>query len=156
GGGYEVGGVLFGRYRGEQVQILASRPLSIQPPRPSFVLSGNDENKLLELIEKAKRDPELATMEVVGWYHSQTRTEIFLSETEVEICDRHFPEPWQVALVLHPGMMEPVRAGFFFREEDGFVRTDQSYQEFALDAPVRPSNFRKQPPWELDDYGNPR
>src|SRR5262249_47574238 len=72
-GGYEVGGVLFGYHSDATIRILAFRPLPIVPPRPSFVLSAADENRLRELIEQSASDPELSRMEVVGWYHSHTR-----------------------------------------------------------------------------------
>lgn len=149
GGGYEVGGVLFGRREGNLVRVLASRPLPIEPPRPSFVLSAGDEKRLHEVIDLAGSNSELAGMEAVGWYHSHTRSEIFLSEGDLEVYDRFFPEPWQIAMVLHPSDVEPVRVGFFFREEDGYVRSDQSYQEFAVDTPPRGHTTRQTPPWRV-------
>ncbi|MBI3682286.1 MAG: hypothetical protein HY235_18055 [Acidobacteria bacterium] len=148
-GGYEVGGVLFGRHEGSMVRILAFRPLPMDPPPPSFVLSQADEKTLAALIRDARTDPELAGMEPAGWYHSKNRSEIFLSEADVDLYDRFFPEPWQVALVLRPSYGEPVRAGFFFREPDGFLRTDRSYLEFALDAPLSRRVLRKTPPWQF-------
>lgn len=148
-GGYEVGGVLFGRRDGNVVRILASRPLPIIPPRPSFMLSASDEKRLRELIAQGGATSDLAGMEAVGWYHSHTRNEIFLSEGDLELYDRFFPEPWQIAMVLHPSDVEPVRVGFFFREDDGYVRSDQSYQEFAVDAPPHDSTMRREPPWKV-------
>src|SRR5581483_1845375 len=59
--------------------------------------------------------------------------EIFLSEADQEIHNRFFPEPWQVALVLKPHTFHPMRAGFFFREEDGSIRADVTYREFTLE-----------------------
>lgn len=147
-GGFEVGGVLLGRFENNRVHILAHRPLQIRPPRPSFVLSGQDEKQLEELLRSAPAETALTGMVPVGWYHSHTRSEIFLSESDMEIYDRFFPHPWQVAMVLHPSELEPVRVGFFFRESDGFVRTDQSYQEFAVEPPPRPLRLKKMPPWE--------
>jgi proteasome lid subunit RPN8/RPN11 len=154
-GGYEVGGILLGTRQGKRVSIFAHKRLEIRPHRPSFILSEPDEKRLTELMRSTATDPAFAGMEVVGWYHSHTRSEIFLSEADVEIFDRHFPEPWQVAMVLHPSDLEPVRIGFFFREEDGFIRTDQSYLEIAVEAP--PSNrFLRQPaPWPIGDDGEP-
>ena len=74
----------------------------------------------------------------VGWYHSHTRSEIFLSDADLAIHNRFFPEPWQVALVLKPHTFEPMRAGFFFREHEGSMRTQASYREFRLEAmPLR-------------------
>lgn len=155
GGGYEVGGVLYGVREEFTLRILAYRALEIQPPRPSFVLSESDSRKLDQLLEQGLADPELQGMAPLGWYHSHTRSEIFLSEGDLEVYNRHFPEPWQIAMVLHPSEFEPVRIGFFFREPDGFIRADQSYQEFAVEAPLRPNRLRKTPPWKLDSFGQP-
>jgi proteasome lid subunit RPN8/RPN11 len=138
-GGLEVGGVLFGQRTGDSVRILASRPLACEHATgPSFVLSENDESALAKLIESAAADPELAEMVPVGWYHSHTRSGVFLSDQDLALYDRHFPEPWQVSLVLHPEKMKPTRAGFFFREEGGVVHRDHSYREFELEPPARP------------------
>lgn len=155
GGGYEVGGVLYGSRDRFHLRIQAFRKLEIRPPRPSFVLSESDSRRLDELIEAGRSDPALEGMVPLGWYHSHTRSEVFLSEGDLEVYGRHFPEPWHVAMVLHPSEFEPVRIGFFFRESDGFIRTDQSYQEFAVDAPPRTRLLRKSPPWKLDADGQP-
>ncbi|MCC6393056.1 MAG: hypothetical protein IT167_20825 [Bryobacterales bacterium] len=152
-GGYEVGGVLFGQHKNGLVRIQAFRPLDIQPPRPVFVLSNSDQQRFDALIKSHTSDPALQGMVPVGWYHSHTRDEIFLSEGDIEIYDRHLAEPWQVAMVLRPSDLEPVRVGFFFRESDGYIRTDQSYQEFAVEAPPRERTLRKPPPWEIRDDG---
>ncbi|HUQ95501.1 MAG TPA: Mov34/MPN/PAD-1 family protein [Bryobacteraceae bacterium] len=152
-GGYEVGGVLLGHREGDTIRILAFRPIEVTPPRPSFVLSKSDEQRLTVLLDSIASDPDLRGMEAVGWYHSHTRSEIFLSEADVEIYDRHFPEPWQVAMVIHPSDLEPVRIGFFFRETDGFIRTDQSYHEFVADSPRGSNGLRRPSPWELTEDG---
>ena len=65
----------------------------------------------------------------MGWYHSHTRSEIFLSDADLEIHRRFFPEPWQVALVMKPHTFQPTRIGFFFREADGSVQAERSYRE---------------------------
>jgi len=46
-----------------------------------------------------------------GWYHSHTRTGVLLSDTDLTIHNRFFPDPWQVALVVKPHTFEPMRAG---------------------------------------------
>src|SRR5262249_2173152 len=134
-GGFEVGGVLFGVREGGAIRILASKPLPIEPPRPSFTLSCQDETVLRALLSGAANDPDLIALEPVGWYHPHTRSEIFLSESDIDLYDRYFSEPWQIAMVLRPSDLEPVRIGFFFREEDGYIRSDSSYEEFAVEAP---------------------
>src|SRR5262249_28026725 len=35
------------------------------------------------------------------------------------------------------------------REEDGYIRSDQTYQEFAVDAPPRDRTERQEPPWKV-------
>ena len=104
---------------------------------PSFALSPRDQDRLAELLASAEQNPD--RLRPVGWYHSHTRSEIFLSEADQDLHNRYFPEPWQVALVLKPHTFHPTRAGFFFRETDGSIHGTASYQEFALaPLPVRP------------------
>jgi proteasome lid subunit RPN8/RPN11 len=138
-GGLEIGGVLFGKRSGNTIRVLASRPLACEHAcGPSFVLSEKDEAALRQLAGSAGTDPELAGMISVGWYHSHTRSGISLTDGDVGLWDRHFPEPWQIALVLHPQKLKPTRAGYFFRETHGHLRTDSSYREFELEpAPVQ-------------------
>ena len=132
-GGAEIGGLLIGKWDGGCVHITGYAPLDCEHATgPSFTLSANDEARLRELIARAPADfPGLLP---VGWYHSHTRSEIFLSDADLSIHDRFFPEPWQVALVLKPQMMRPVRAGFFFREPSGAIQSRASYQEFDIQA----------------------
>jgi len=138
-GGMEIGGVIFGRRSGESVRIEAIRPMECEHAMgPTFVLSENDKEQLKCQLEQARRDPLLEGLEIVGWYHSHTRSEIFLSDLDMELYDGFFPEMWQVALVVRPSGLKPVRAGFFFRGGDGSVRRSSSYHEFILGA-VDPS-----------------
>jgi proteasome lid subunit RPN8/RPN11 len=136
-GGAEIGGLLLGSGDGERVAITGYEALDCQHALgPSFTLSPHDEAQLAEMIAGARRNPP--NRQPVGWYHSHTRSEIFLSEPDQAIHNRFFPEPWQVALVLKPHTFEPMRAGFFFRERDGSMRTKASYQEFRLEPmPLR-------------------
>src|SRR3954451_17567198 len=104
---------------------------------PSFVLSPRDLARLGDQIAAANREPNTR---VVGWYHSHTRSEIFLSEQDLEIHNRFFPEPWQLALVLKPHTFQPMRAGFFFRENSGAIHTEAPYSEIVLQPlPMRPA-----------------
>lgn len=115
-GGLEVGGVLFGQRSTTSVRIAASRPMACEHAfGPSFILSEKDEAGLKTLLDSAVNDPELNGLVPVGWYHSHTRSEISLSEQDLEVCERYFPEPWQVSLVLRPERMKPTRAQFFLR-----------------------------------------
>src|SRR5438045_3285458 len=132
-GGAEIGGILLGKPDRGRLSITAFVPLECEHAfGPSFVLSPNDHRRLSEMLAAHRRGPGGTV--AVGWYHSHTRSEIFLTEVDVEIHRRYFPEPWQVALVLKPHAFQPMRAGFFFREESGSIRSESSYREFTLEG----------------------
>jgi proteasome lid subunit RPN8/RPN11 len=132
-GGVEVGGVLFGGRRDGVLRITAVRPLESEYANgPRSVVSKRGETELAQLLLASSGDPRLADLEPAGYYHSHTAEEIRLSEADVSILNRFFPQPWQVALVVRPANGTPARAGFFFREENGTIRTERSCGEFDL------------------------
>ena len=137
-GGAEIGGILLGQRLRRRLVIEDYLPLDCEHVSgPSFVLSPRDRDALAELLASAERDPD--GLRPVGWYHSHTRSEISLSEADLGLHQRYFPEPWQVALVLKPHTFRPARAAFFFREQDGKIHGTAAYQEFELaPLPVRP------------------
>ena len=142
----EIGGVLFGTADPEGVRILASKPLACEHAMgPGFVLSQKDEKRLAQLISAPSMDPYLNGLQAVGWYHSHIRSRIFLSERDLQIHSRHFPDPYQIALVVRPESERPMRAGFFFREPSGEMRTESSYEEFTIEAPP-PAPAAPKPP----------
>jgi len=149
-GGVEVGGLLFGVRRERGIEILASRPLACEySTGPAYVLSAKDEASLRELLESSRTDRELKALVPLGWFHSHTRSGISLSEQDLRIYNRYFPEPWQVTLILQPVKLGPTKAGFFVREADESVRADASYREFAVSpapslqrSPARPERVR--------------
>jgi hypothetical protein len=131
-GGLEIGGILLGKHRDRQIEILDHEPLNCEHAfGPSFLLSPRDLGRLKDLLVKGRH----GSLEPVGWYHSHTRSEICLTESDLDLHNRHFPEMWQVALVLRPSTSQPTRAGFFFREPGGSIRASASYQEFKLEPP---------------------
>jgi proteasome lid subunit RPN8/RPN11 len=136
-GGAEIGGLLLGRQERGVVTVLDAVAMPCEHAfGPSFELSPRDHERLAELVAATDRK---SNMRVVGWYHSHTRSEIFLSDADLEIHKRFFPESWQVALVLKPHTFHPMRAGFFFRDRDGSVHGTAPYREFVLDPlPMRP------------------
>jgi len=148
-GGVEVGGVLFGERIPDGVRIMAFRPIACQyATGPSFTLSENDRAGLARLLETYSSEEGLRDLVPVGWYHSHTRGEVCLTESDLEIYNTYFPEPWQVSLVLRPERAAPVQAGFFVREPDGKVRANSSYREFTLAPAGRlkgPAQPRPQP-----------
>ncbi|MBS1829033.1 MAG: hypothetical protein JST93_27265 [Acidobacteria bacterium] len=133
-GGMEVGGVLFGRRTEGAIRIMAWRPISCEHAKgPTFSLSNNDTQNLMQLLESAARDPQLQVLEPVGWFVSHTRSGVAMTTEDFEIYQKFFPEPWQVTLVLHPVNQGSSRAGYFMRERDGKMRTESSYREFSVD-----------------------
>lgn len=127
-GGAEIGGILLGAHDNGTVRIAARRALECEHAfGPSFTLSPKDLARLEALLAECGG----GELKAVGWYHSHTRSEIFLSPQDLEIHRRYFNEPWQVALVVRPGSMM-TRAGFFGRAADGALRTDASYHEFII------------------------
>src|SRR5690242_19362001 len=132
-GGAEIGGILLGRLEDQTLQILDYVPLECEHAfGPAFTLSPKDLTRLAEMLEEART--RAGDLRPVGWYHSHTRSEIALCDADLEIHNRYFPGPYQVALVLRPSTVQPTQAGFFFREPDGSIHSQSSYQEFVLEA----------------------
>ena len=130
-GGLEIGGILIGSQSPDRVSITDFRMLECEHAfGPSFRLSETDHDRLTATIAGAQAAGET----VVGWFHSHTRTELFLSEADLEIYNRYFKDLRQVALVLKPNLLEPMLCGFFFREPDGSIHSEKSYHEFALEG----------------------
>ena len=147
-GGIEVGGVLYGNHIGNaEITIIESRRLDCEYKMgPSFTLSPKDEQRLHELIHAPEHDPGLVGLEAVGWFHSHTRSGIYLSDEDCTLHERFFPEPWQVALVFRPEPLKSTRAGFFFREAGGSMRVTSSYREFEVAGRKRaPTPFHVDP-----------
>ncbi len=131
-GGVEVGGLLLGRRREREIEISDYLPVECEHAfGPSFTLSPRDHERLASILQAIQG--ETSGPEVLGWYHSHHRSEIFLSEPDLEIHRDFFPQPWQIALVLRPHLSQPMRAGFFVREADGSMRAATSYQEFEVE-----------------------
>jgi hypothetical protein len=146
-GGIEVGGVLYGSVVGRRLRIMAVREIACEHARgPTFHLSENDRELLRAQLERERDDPRLSGMGPVGWYLSHTRSEITLQESDLDTYNTFFPQPWQVTMVIRPVRSTSMRAGFFVREADGTVKTDQSYQDF--DFPDRLAGMFDRPPRE--------
>ncbi len=123
-GGLGVGGVLFGEGEKHLVRILATRPMPCDHTAgPTFTLSDADHQALDRLLAEAGNDPDLAGLKPVGWYHSHTRSGLHFTPSDLDVHERHFPEPWQIAVVLRPDLDRPTAAGIFTRGEGGAVPT---------------------------------
>lgn len=130
-GGIEVGGVLYGTREGRTVRVLAMRLITCEHARgPAFLLSDKDRISLNQQLGSDAEDPHLEGLIAVGWFLSHTRSEITLSDSDLELYSIFFPAPWQVTLVVRPGRGGAMRAGFFVREADGTVKSERSYLEY--------------------------
>ena len=130
-GGIEVGGILYGTRDGRTVRILAMRPIACEHARgPAFLLSDKDRKVLNEQLAADAQDPHLDGLISLGWFLSHTRSEITLSDSDLELYSIFFPAPWQVTMVVRPGRAGSMRAGYFVREADGTVKSERSYLEF--------------------------
>ncbi len=149
--GLEIGGVLFGRREGNRIEIHQWREIECEHARgPGFDLSEKDEKGLAELLEAAKEDPALSELEAVGLFRTRTRGDLMVSEEDVALFDRFFPERWQMLFVVRPHMYEPARAGFFLRDREGRMATGAPAAEMRLE--VR----RRRLPLDFDPSERPR
>jgi hypothetical protein len=97
-----------------------------------FVLLGRYEKRLPELISHPATDPELASLQSLGWHHSHVRSQIFLFERN------RFPlfcRPILDCSGIRRGSDSLGRADFFFREPSGEMRSESSYQKSIIDIP---------------------
>jgi hypothetical protein len=132
-GGNEVGGILFGTRREDLVRILTWRPIACEHTHgEGLLLSYNDRINLAVQLELARQTADLKDLVPLGLVVSHLRQGVALSATDVEIYNGFFPEPWQVALVIHPKGGGLAEAGFFMREGEGKLRSESSYHTFEL------------------------
>ena len=132
-GGIEVGAILLGERDGETIRIQEWRPMACDHARgPGFVLSPADRDALAELLADSAKSPELNGLSVVGWFHTHTRSKIFLSLEDRNIHETYFTEAWQVALVMRPQKDQLPAAGFFCRDSDGTMNCEASAAEFIV------------------------
>ncbi|MBI4910626.1 MAG: hypothetical protein HY820_43840 [Acidobacteria bacterium] len=150
-GGVEAGGILFGRRNDQIIRVMAWRPIPCEHARgAAFLLSNEDKQRLMGMMEAAESDPQLQVLEPVGWFVSHTRSGVALTDDDEEVYGQFFPEPWQVTLVYKPDRMAETRAGFFVRERGGTIRRESSYQEFKVE------NSRSVVPRPIQPTAEPR
>src|SRR5262249_13064902 len=107
-GGVEVGGLLLGKFQNGRLTVADQVPVECEHSLgPSFTLSAKDHAHLSAQLNSLR----VPALRPVGWYHSHTRSEIFLSEADLAIHKEYFPEPWQIALVFKPHTFQPTRVG---------------------------------------------
>lgn len=133
--GVEVGGVLFGKQEERKIRILTFRPLAGNYSLgPHFAVSEEDLGGLQDLLEQSPKIRKLRGLEPVGWYRSQLDGDLTLADRDLQIFARFFPDPSQVAVLLHASEYEPTRVRFYFCSREGGVVQQSSYREFTLES----------------------
>jgi proteasome lid subunit RPN8/RPN11 len=94
--------------------------------------SPRDEERLKNVLAQVRNKSD--GLEPVGWYHSHTRSEIFLTE-DLDIHDRCFPDMWHVALVVRPPLRNLRELVSSSGKLGGSIHASASYHEFQLEPP---------------------
>jgi hypothetical protein len=155
--GVEVGGVLTGRIDNEGRGVIESIELVSIEYRygPSYVLSKEEEARLRAAVAKAESDRR----QVLGFFRSNTRTQLALTAEDVDLMHRNLPASAGVALLIKPMPLGDhvaavfVWAGDRFRQEPAFLEfpvrragdkppANSTHEEPAQEpAPVTPPLF---------------
>ena len=124
--GAEVGGLLLGTVeRGAEtvVRIEDFDPVPCGYTRgPSYLLS-EEEREVFENAAEGLRPDSSEGNYAVGFFRSHTREGLALAPEDIELMDRCFPGPANVALLVKPFATKASTAGFFFREDGVFQET---------------------------------
>ena len=115
-GGVETGGLLFGKFTEDTVQIDAFRPIECQHAYgPSFVLSESDLAGIREQMKKAEEDAELSGLVSLGWFIGHNRSPLLLTEREAQWFDSLFPDEGSLTVLVKPERFQPTQFGFLLR-----------------------------------------
>ena len=128
--GTEIGGILLGRTLPgfaravliEDFELVVCEHLR----GASYTLSPKDRRLL------GSRLARHAPREVVGYFRSHTRPGMYLDQDDFAVFSQHFPESWQVFLLVAPSE-DSATGGFFFWEE-GDINRRSPYRQFPFDA----------------------
>lgn len=138
-GGIETGGILFGHIHEDTTSIEASRPIECEHALgPSFKLTEKDVVGIRAQMEAARTDPDLSGLEPVGWFIGHTRSELVLTQAELDHFDHLFPGAGKLTLLVKPEKFKPTRFAFLVRQRNGTVVMDGAERAFILPLPGRP------------------
>lgn len=128
--GAEVGGILIGAIENGIVRIDDFQPVPCEYKRgPSYQLSEADQRAFDDAYQVLKPAPGLTTY-AVGYYRSNTREAAVLGDEDREICQRYFPPPANVVLLIKPYTTKVSTAGFLTYQNGKLP--DTSPLEFPL------------------------
>jgi proteasome lid subunit RPN8/RPN11 len=115
---HEVGGVLVGQVRreeqGDKLYIVIEKAIQARHTQfgPAHLTFTQD--SLVQL--NSELEERFPGKQMVGWYHTHPRMDVFLSSYDIWLHSNFFGEPWQVALVIEP---YAERGGFFCWQPGG-------------------------------------
>jgi len=119
--GAEVGGVLIGTVTRDNpagdvstIRIDDFEAIPCTYARgPSYLLTDAERADFDQVCQRR-------SAEIVGYYRSHTREGLALQPEDLQLLDRLFPSPTQVALLVKPFATKPGVAGFFVRKDGVF------------------------------------
>jgi hypothetical protein len=122
--GAEVGGVLIGSFESGVIHVQHFELVACMYARgPSYLLASEDRSAFEQACRRwSAENNEASGKKVVGYFRSHTREGLELSAEDIELLDRYFPDPHQVALLIRPFSAKPAQAAFFVREDGAFPR----------------------------------
>jgi proteasome lid subunit RPN8/RPN11 len=127
-GGVEVGGILLGERHGWIIRVTDALPVSIEYANGArFVLSQADGAALQRLVDRT------GASNVTGWYSSHTRRDVTLSETDLDMYDRHFADPGSICLVVKPALRDVEAMALYFRANDGTIVTSTAFEDREIE-----------------------
>jgi hypothetical protein len=153
--GAEVGGVLIGTIETGNPCIVRIEDFEVVEcdyrRGPSYLFTDEDSGAFDEACERWQPD-ESRPAYAIGYFRSQTRDGFMLSAEDIEIMDRNFPSPYQIALLVKPYGTKVSTGGFFFREDGVFQQTT------PLEFPFRRRELagEEPPPRRSMTAGRPR
>jgi hypothetical protein len=153
--GGEVGGLLLGTIEpGDRtlVRIEDYQPVDCDYKRgPSYLFTDEDIAGFEGACERSKPGEGRSTY-AVGYYRSHTREGLSLSSDDLELMDRYFPDPDQVALLVRPYGTKPSVGAFFVREEGVFPEApplEFPFRRRDLGSEEPPTGGESRPPRRL-------
>ena len=121
--GAEVGGILLGSIEPGEVTIVRVEDFESVPCSysrgPSYLFSEEERIAFEEALGRFQGDL-LAAATPVGYFRSHTRDGMSLSEDDLDLLNRYFRDPAQIALLVKPFATKVSVAGFFSREAGEF------------------------------------
>ena len=153
-GGAEVYGVLFGTHSGDEVHIAVFRPVVFESAMAgSTPLTEEQRAAFAKAMAEPGSGSDGNALEAVGWFRSHPRSEVSLSQRDLEIASTFFARPQHVVMIVRPGNSVPTHVRFYFRESDDALTAGSPFREFTV-----PLAREIQPPFDfarLDSDANP-